>query len=455
MGLASRGLVAAALAGVLVGLPSVAAASPGVSGSSGSSGASSGASQRPNPQLSKRGVADVCGGIGPRKLQARCQAKVLTVRRGSSRPFSSNKPAGLGAGDLARAYQLPAKSGGGKTIAILDGGRDFQLASDLANYRYMYNLPQCTKASGCLSEVSEDGGRPLPRPKNATQKAIDEEIGLETSLDVDMASAACPNCNILVVDITRKAMTASDNTFARHMAVGVQTALRRGASAVSMSYQSNPTKYADTGFPAAALDQAGTAVLAASGDYGVEGQPGAQSFPFGWPQDLPWVISVGGTSLYNSGSSPTGYVEQAWQDAGSGCSSDLGPGIGQPAAVAKACDGNRAASDVSALADPYTGASVYDTYAPLTHEPYNWIVVGGTSAATPFLGGLFARGGNVAGVHGPNTIYAQAGKFADITLGQNAPQGGCKPFPDRVCVAGPGWDGPTGVGAPRGLDAFH
>lgn len=439
---AVRWLACATVTVAAAGAPAMATASPG--GAPSSSQAHGGV----DPQLSKRGVEKVCGGLADKKLEARCQAKILTVKPGSSTAYSTNAPVGLGADDLARAYELPATSTGTKTIAILDGGRDFNLDSDLANYRYMYRLPQCTKANGCLKEVYEDGGKPLGRPKTDDEKLIDDEIAVETSLDVDMASAACPTCHILMIDVNRASMVGSVNNFAKHMTAGVKTAIKLGASAVSMSYQAQPTKYADTGNPAKVMNHKGVAILASSGDSGTEGSPA------GWPQNLSSVISVGGTSLYNSSSSPTGYVEQAWSDAGSGCSGDIGPAIGQPKDVSDVCGGKRAASDVSAIADPYTGVAVYDTYSPYYHEPYNWIVVGGTSASAPFIGGLFARGGNVSGVHGPNTIYAHAGDFYDVTVGQNAPQGGCKPFPDTLCVAGSGWDGPTGVGAPRGLTPF-
>jgi hypothetical protein len=71
------------------------------------------------------------------------------------------------------------------------------------------------------------------------------------------------------------------------------------------------------------------------------------------------------------------------------------------------------------VADPSTGVAVYDTYTPYSGVPYNWILVGGTSASSPFVAGLYARGGHLSQVIGPNT--------------------------------GKDWDGPTGVGVPNGL----
>ena len=99
------------------------------------------------------------------------------------------------------------------------------------------------------------------------------------------------------------------------------------------------------------------AITASSGDQGANGDHPT------WPQNLTTVISAGGTSLHTSGS---GFRQTAWDGAGSGCSRDLGPAVGQPASIASACGGHRASSDLSTVADPATGVSVYDTFAPAT-----------------------------------------------------------------------------------------
>jgi hypothetical protein len=54
--------------------------------------------------------------------------------------------------------------------------------------------------------------------------------------------------------------------------------------------------------------------------------------------------------------------------------------------------------------------------------------------------------------------------FIDVTSGTNATAGGADgsclvagddtPFDSQLCQAQPGWDGPTGIGTPRGLAAF-
>ena len=85
---------------------------------------------------------------------------------------------------------------------------------------------------------------------------------------------------------------------------------------------------------------------------------------------------------------------------------------------------------------------MYDDYAPASNEPDGWIVEGGTSESSPFIAGVYARGGHLTGVERPSSLYADpASDFNDVAVGQNAePSSGC---PTALCVSGPGWDGPT------------
>ena len=91
--------------------------------------------------------------------------------------------------------------------------------------------------------------------------------------------------------------------------------------------------------------------------------------------------------------------------------------------------------DVSAIADPNTGVSVY-------WNGY-WLVAGGTSVSTPTLAGIANLAGHFrSSSHAENSvIYADLANYADfkdITSGNNG-------FPCRT-----GWDFVTGVGRPKG-----
>ena len=379
-----------------------------------------------------------------------CQAEVVTAGSGSKKPLSTTAPIGYGADELAAAYHLPATGGTG-TIAIIDAGAypPANLESDVNTYRAQYGLPACTLASGCLKVAGFDGGAPQPPATDPDQKAGEEQVGVETSLDVDMASAACPSCNLIelqlpILDAYYGDQAHLDAAMA-DFGTAVNTAAKLGASSVSMSYQYPSDTTVEFGQAGRDLFHPGVAVLASSGDGGYEGDQHG-----GWPANLPWVVSVGGTSLFQTGD---GYLNQAWSGAGSGCETDLPAAIGAPASAI--CGGHRASSDVSAVADPATGVAVYDTYTPYSGVPYNWINVGGTSASSPFIAGLYARGGHLSQVIGPNTVYnAAAGAFTDVTFGQNAPIRSCSAAEIALCNSGKGWDGPTGVGVPNGLAGF-
>jgi hypothetical protein len=397
----------------------------------------------PNTLLAGRGTAAACAGAA----QNRCQARIVTVAPGSVKALSTSTPLGYGPADFAAAYNLPDPAlGPDSTVAVLDEGAFPTLEADLGTYRAQYGLPACTSANGCFRQVNEHGGAPLEAGTTQFQKAFDEETGTETALDVDMVSAACPTCHILEITVNRDLNADSDQA-AQDFGVAMDTAAKLGAAAASVSYQFPADATLDLGAAARDFYHPGMAITASSGDSGYEGSPS------GWPQNLPTVTSVGGTSLYlTPGSGRAGYTETVWDGSGSGCAGDLPPALGQPTAVAAACGGMRAGSDVSADADPTTGAAVFDDYAPFTGSAADWITVGGTSESSPFVAGLYARGGRLGGVDGPGLLYAApASAFNDVTLGQNAPgHSGCT----VLCIAGPGWDGPTGLGTPDGLSAF-
>ena len=384
----------------------------------------------------------------------RCDAEVVTAA-GTSKPISSSRPIGYGANDLTKAYDLIGAKPGSGTVAIVDLAAYPTAAADLAKYRSKYHLPACTASSGCFTAKRYDGGAALKPAKSKLGREIEEEIAVETSLDLDMASASCPSCKLILLQVpphdlisgSKAGLHAAEVKFA----TAVRTAKSLGATSVSISYGFPADNFTNTGRPARLMDVRGIAVTASTGDGGAN-----VTFPL-WPAALRSVIAVGGTSLSRSQTTKQ-YSEAAWSYAGSGCTTDLARAFGQPSSVARNCKGHRASADISAVADPQTGVAVYDGYAPFSHTPYKWIVVGGTSASSPYIAGLYSRAGVPAGVHGPNKLYgAPASAFHDVTVGGNAPRGACTRFgiSERVCMADVGWDGPTGRGTPVGLAPFR
>ncbi len=384
----------------------------------------------------------------------RCQAQLL-ARSGSSAPLSSFTPIGYGATDLESAYGLSKAGSTTGTIAIVDAGAYPLAQSDLGVYRRQYGLPACTKASGCLTVRTFDNHPERKPAQGELGKEVEEEVAVETALDLDMASAACPRCKLLLLQLPPLDAIADSNAqlhaAENHFATAVQTAKARGAKGVSISYGYPTDSYDATGTPATRMNVTGMVVTASTGDNGYNGL-----YP-PWPQVLRSVVAVGGTEL--SQSSSGAWHDAAWDGGGSGCSAGLThPAYGQPASISNLCNGFRASADISAVADPYTGVAVYDTYAPASNFPNEWITIGGTSASAPLVAGMYVRAGVPSGVHGPNLLYAKpASRFRDVVAGGNAPRGLCSSdgVSERLCFADDGWDGPTGRGTPRGLTTFN
>jgi subtilase family serine protease len=324
-------------------------------------------------------------------------------------------PSGINPGNLQSAYKLPSSTGGsGQTVAIVDAFNDPNAAADLAVYRSQYGLPACTVASGCFRQVNQNGAT-SPLPTN------DSGWAGEISLDVDMVSAVCPNCKIILVE----ANSASD----ADLYAAEDRAVTLGAKFVSNSW--GGSEYSGQTTDDAHFNHPGVAITVSSGDNG----NGAE-----YPATSRYVTAVGGTHLTTSSNS-RGWTESAWSGAGSGCSAyDAKPSW---QTVTTNCS-RRAEADVSAVADPATGVAVYQTYGAS-----GWVVYGGTSVASPIVASVYALAGTpAAGSYPVSLAYSHTSSLFDVTSGSN---GSCG---SPICTAGTGWDGPTGLGTPNGIGAF-
>src|SRR6476646_2395682 len=316
---------------------------------------------------------------------ARCFAHVVTDARGNPMNGKATPlavPSGYGPADLKAAYAVPAGSGT-PTVAIVDAFGYRNAEADLAQYRAQYGLPACTTASGCLKIVGQTGGKPPSR--------VDTGWDQEQALDLDMVSAACPNCKIVLVQ-------ASSASFS-NLWTGVDDAKTiPGVRAISNSYgNTDSSSYAQYDSHYAGNN---VAITVSTGDNGY----GAQ-----WPATAPGAVAVGGTSL-KAGGGTRGWTETVWNGAGSGC----GRGHAKPSwqnGVTDAC-GGRMEADVSSNADPNTGVAVY---GPINRTTSGWGVWGGTSESSPFIAGLFAlRDGNI---NAASSIYSHTANLNDVTTG--------------------------------------
>lgn len=352
--------------------------------------------------------------------QAHCFAKVVTDARGniingmrSARTRPNAVPSGYGPSDLQSAYRTSGTAGSASyTIAIVDAYGYTNAEADLATYRAQFGLPACTTANGCFKKYNQNG-------LQGSYPRDDTGWAQETALDLDMASAMCPNCHIILVE-------ANSATLA-NLAAAVNKAVALGADAVSNSYGGSE---GGTGSYENAYNHNGVAITVSTGDsgYGVQ-----------FPASSPHVTAVGGTSLTRASNS-RGWSESAWSGAGSGCSTVYA----KPSWQNDGLCGSRTVADVSAVANPSTGVAVF---GPTSRRASGWMVFGGTSVSAPLIAGIYGANGGTA-AYGSDP-YSHVSSLNDVVGGSN---GSCSG--SYLCTAVGGYDGPTGLGTPIGTTAF-
>jgi len=403
---------------------------------------------------------------------------------------------GLTPVELATAYSYSTTGGKGQTVAIVDAYNDPNVETDLGTFDSHYGLTACTEANDCLKVVSQTGSTTTLPPDDTTGWSGEE------SLDVQAVRAVCPNCRILLVETNNDSNSSLD--------AGVDEAVALGAKIVSNSYGGAESGY--TAADEAAYSHPGVVTTVASGDNGWDGWDqlntggSSDNMPYA-PAAFNTVVAVGGTSLYlnQSGSRAS---ETVWNDdgpqdfygsnlgltgaTGGGCSTLIAAKPWQSHVSgygATMCGSKRLSTDVAAVADPLTGFDIYDSYDPSGGgDPYGWVTVGGTSLASPIVAAMWALAGGADGASYPSlSLYGHlgTGSLYDVTVGGNGycdgeSMGECglgnpnsfgygmidcdytgtdspgTPSPGTAqCDAGPGYDGPSGVGTPTGLNAFR
>jgi IPT/TIG domain len=350
----------------------------------------------------------------------------------------------LTAQSLHAAYSLPTETDSStlQTIAVVDAFNDPSAEADLRVYDETFGLPACTTANGCFSKINQEGhASPLP--------ANEGEWASEISIDVQMAHAICQSCRVLLVE--------ADNEDFTSLGAAVNAAVNAGATEISNSYagpEEPSLSSVFSSYNAAYYDHPGVLISASSGDCGYLdeaclGKRGTADFP----ADSPDVLAVGGTSLTETGET---WSSTVWDEGGSGCSRIFSAPLWQSTVknfAATGCGEQRSVADVAAIGDPETGVDVYDSTPEGDGNPTGWGVWGGTSVASPIIAAEFALAGGSHGVSYPAaTLYSHIGEadaLYDVVSGMNGKCAGA-----TACQAVVGFDGPTGVGSPIGLDAF-
>ena len=321
--------------------------------------------------------------------------------------------AGWGVPDIQTAYNLPSSTKGqGVIVAVVDAFDNPNVASDLAVYRSFFGLPAAN-----FHKYNQNG-------KEGKYPRGDPGWGGEIDLDVQMVSAACPNCTIYLIE-------AKTNS-SKNLYQAEKTAVALGATIVTNSWGGgggNPSRDA--------FDTPGIVYLASAGDSGY----GMQD-----PADFPTVVSVGGTLLSKNSST---YSERTWPDTGAGCSV-----VAKPAWQHDPDCSKRTGNDVSAVA---FGVAIYDTY-----PSGGWGTVGGTSVSSPLIAGVYGLANNSAKQYGGRNFWKLSKKQLAKSL-HAITTGGVTHCPPSltssyICVAGTGqfgqYSGPSGWGTPNGIGAF-
>jgi hypothetical protein len=349
----------------------------------------------------------------PDPARVTCYALIQPV---PTRPSTLTSSGPYAPSDLRNAYRVPA-SNTTATVAVIEAFGASSAERDLGVYRRSFGLPACTVANNCLQIMNQDGGPQLPE---SSQSSGWQD---ETMLDLEMVSAICPSCHLLLVQ--------SRTDYLTDMMQAVDQAVAQGAKYISMSW--GTPEQADgphlTPVP-------GVVYVAASGDAG---------YGTAYPAADPSVVSVGGTSLYRDGSA-RGWSDSVWHNSsggtGGGCSSaEVQPAWQRAIAGLSSACGNRSMNDVSIVADPNTGMYIYDQG--------RWVEGGGTSAGAPMIAAIFAIAGRPSTAVPASAIpYQHPGAFADVTKGSN---GSCG---KALCAAHVGYDTPSGLGVPQGVGGF-
>jgi hypothetical protein len=450
------------------------------------------------------GVRPACG--PPIPGDAGCLALQLVPETGAARahthplamtraaPIEASSPAeggfGLRPQDLKSAYfpkeQPEAPTAAPQTIALVDAYDDPHAEADLATFDQEFGLPACTEANGCFRKVNQLGAKtPLPSSSGAEANGWTVEI----STDIEAAHSVCEkNCQIVLVEAKTPAFTdleVAEATAGKSVAKG-----GLGASEISDSWGGSEQGVSTAEDDASAFDQPGLVITAAAGDDGYldwDAEEASERGYADYPATSPHVVAVGGTHLALNGTSGAWESETVWDGygaTGGGCSTALAAPPWQQSVASWSkvgCGTRRAAADVSADGDPYTGMAVYDSTGECEDEEGvkgPWCTIGGTSLASPIVAAIFALAGGSHSVEYPaQTLYeneiAGLGSRHDITTGSNGKctrafqangLSGCTATEEAAnsscstelkCLAGIGYDGPSGVGSPDGIGAFQ
>src|SRR5450756_1764955 len=365
------------------------------------------------------GVTDPCQASSAGTAGCAVLTGTAVGHRAAGLPAVGTTPTGYTPANLASAYRLPSTMPTGSKVAVVTAYDDPNAATDLGTYRTQYGLAACTTASGCFQKVNQTGGTTYPKASAGWSAGAAESV--------DMISAICSACDIILVEASSSAITdlgAAENEAVALGAKFIDNDWTIPEAAIGSAETTNDTEY---------FNHPGVAITAPAGDggYGVS-----------YPAASPYVTAVGGTTLTADIGVIRGWNESTWTGTGSGCST-VEP---KPAWQSDTGCTGRTDNDAAAVADPSTPVAYYDT-----PTAGGWGTGSGTALSAAIIAAAYALAGFPApGSNPASYLYTHPAALHAITSG---PDGTCAVA--YLCPPGTRHNGPAGMGTPYADTAFH
>lgn len=339
---------------------------------------------------------------------------------------------------ISQSKILP--TGGWGAIAVVEGGDDPNAYAELTAFSIQYHLPilPLCPPSPTAADIPCFGTFYVNNTKPDGAADVGEHI-----LDIEWAHAMAPFASIYMVEGPTLCVPEVLDT----VDLASQLVANTGGGIVSNSW--SVPEFPGEAFYDSHFQTPTVVYIASSGD---------NAYPARYPSASPYVISAGGTTVKRD-SAGNFIKEIAWRNLNYPIGEKLSGVSGGPSLyesrpffqnnVAKVVGDKRGTPDISFIADPRTGVSVYKTNCTdllnNTGCTSGWTRSGGTSLAAPALAGVI----DAANTRATTTtqelalIYAGAMKnyssyWRDVTEGNNG-------YPAMA-----GYDFTTGLGTPLG-----
>jgi subtilase family serine protease len=401
------------------------------------------------------------GGAAPASAAIASHAMTPAVGTGSQyEPLTSDDSLGIvhfgcqlatppscyGPDQIRGAYDIQSVlnsgvTGAGRTIVIVDAFQSPTIATDLAKFDAIWNLP----APAAFNVIAPDGLTPFDKTKG-NQRSWSAEI----SLDVEWAHAVAPGAAIDLV--LAKSDQDADILSATRYAVDQNLGDVISQSFGEAEMCADPNLIVQEHAIFGTAGDKGMTLFASSGDSGAA-QPTCDNkglvLSASTPASDPGVTAVGGTALITAGTNGQYQSESAWSATGGGFSTIYR----RPGYQAPFQDNNKQRGVPDVAYDADTGRSgvivVWSAFAPA--GVFQFWRFGGTSVGSPQWAGIVAladqKGGHRLGAINTRLYHiaksdAYGSAFHDVASGNNSIAG------ITGFAATPGWDATTGLGTP-------